>query len=332
MVGVALEARIEHPLHPRVPLQEPGHGETVGVVSLHPQGERLEAAAKQVGVVGGVHASHDPAKVSHRLHQFGRADHRAREQVVVAAEVLGGRVEHEIDTGRERLEVVGRAEGGVDERAHAAAAADVGKPLDVDDAQVRVCGRLADEELRPRRDRRFHRGVVAGLHLAEPDAESRQVLPTELAAAVVALVEEDNLVSCADVGHQQSDERRHSAGEEHGLFAPLEGGEFVFHHPLAGIAVAAILLADLLLLDEVDDRLGVAEGVGARREDRVGERMARFLAGLTGVHRSRRRAWLVAGRGGPGAGGVWRRPGRVGSIGRKHAVSCRPAEHSSRRV
>jgi hypothetical protein len=60
--------------------------------------------------------------------------------------------------------------------------------------------------------------------------------------------------------------------------------------PLAGIAVAAVLLAGLLLLDEVDDRLRVAEGVGARREDRVGDREARLLPGLAGVHGRRGRA------------------------------------------
>ncbi len=46
-----------------------------------------------------------------------------------------------------------------------------------------------------RRDRRFHRVVVAGWHLARRHAEPRQVLGAELAAAVITLVEEDHLVA-----------------------------------------------------------------------------------------------------------------------------------------
>jgi hypothetical protein len=116
------------------------------------------------------------------------------------------------------------------------------------------------------------------------------MLAAELPAAVVALVEEDDLLAGVQMGHQQADQRRHAAGVEHRSLSSLDGGEFVFHHPLARIAVAAVLLARLLFLDEVDDRLRVAERVGARREDRVGDGEAGLLPGLAGVHGRRGRA------------------------------------------
>ena len=173
------------------------------------------------------------------------------------------------------------------------AAADVGEPRDVYDAQMRIGGGFADDELGPGRDRRLHRRVVAGGHLAEHHAKSSQMLAAEFTAAVVALVEKDDLLAGIQMGHQQADQCRHAAGIEHGRLTPLDRCQFIFDDPLAGIAVATVLLAGLLLLDEVDDRLRVAERVRARREDRIGDREARLLPCLAGMH----------GRGGRAEGG-----------------------------
>ena len=180
----------------------------------------------------------------------------------MAPEVFRRRVEDEIDAVGKRAVVVGGAEGGVDEREHAMAAADVGEPAAVDDREMGVGWRLADDHLRPRADRRFHGVVVARLHLAEADPETRQVTAAELTAAVVALVEEHHLVAGAQVRHEHADERRHAGGEEDGHLAAVEGGEFAFHHPFPRVAIAAVFLAGEVLLDEVEDRAGVGEGVG----------------------------------------------------------------------
>ena len=115
------------------------------------------------------------------------------------------------------------------------------------------------------------------MHLPRHHAEPRQVLGAELAAAVVALVEEDDLVAGVELGHQQADDRRHAAGVEHGVFAPFEGRQLPLDDLLAGVAVAAVLLAVLLLLDVVDDRLRVGEGVGRGADDRIGDRVDGLL-------------------------------------------------------
>ena len=119
-----------------------------------------------------------------------------------------------------------------------------------------------------RRDGGLHRLVVAGLHLPRRHAEPRQVLRAELAAAVVTLVEEDHLVAGVELGHQQADHRRHAAGEQHGFLAAFECGQLPLDDALARVAVAAVLLARLLLLDEVDHRLRVGERVRRGAEDR----------------------------------------------------------------
>ena len=164
--------------------------------------------------------------------------------------------------------------------------ADLGEPFQIDDAQVRIRRRLADQQLRLGRDRRFHRVVVAGLHLPRRHAEPRQVLRAELAAAVITLVEEDHFVAGVELRHQQADDRRHAAGVEDRLFAPFERGQLPLDDLLARIAVAAILFARLLLLDEVDDRLRVGERVGRGAEDRIGDRVARLLPRFAGMNAS----------------------------------------------
>ncbi len=77
--------------------------------------------------------------------------------------------------------------------------------------------------------------------------------------------------------------RRHAAGKQHGRLAPFERRQLALDHPLAGVAVAAVFFARLLLFDEVDDRLRVGERVGRGDEDRIGDRVARFLRVFAGV-------------------------------------------------
>ena len=69
---------------------------------------------------------------------FLRADHDAGEQVVVAREVLRDRMEHVVDAGLDRPQVVRRRQRGVDQRFDAAVAADLREAIEVDDAEVRV--------------------------------------------------------------------------------------------------------------------------------------------------------------------------------------------------
>jgi hypothetical protein len=59
---------------------------------------------------------------------------------------------------------------------------------------------------------------------------------------------------------------------------------------LAGMAVAAVLAAVLLLLDVVDDCLRVGKRVRRRADDRIGHRVERLLPRFAGVDRQGRRA------------------------------------------
>ncbi len=211
-------------------------------------------------------------------------------------------MQHIINSRGDGLHVVGGAQRGVDERFHSVLLADRGETLQVHHAQVRVRGRLAHQQPGLGRDRRFHGGVVAGRHFAGHDAKPRQVLRAEFPGAVITFVEEHHLVAGVELGQQQSDHRRHAAGKQHGRLTAVQGRQLPLHHALAGVAVASVLLAGQLLLDELDHRGRVRERVRRGAKNRIGDRVGHFLPvfarvdgdgrrararlGVLGVHRS----------------------------------------------
>jgi len=199
-------------------------------------------------------------------------------------------VKHVVDAELQRLEVHRRGQRGVDQRLDVVLLAQGHEALDVDHAEMRVGGRLADQQLGVLIDRRFHPIVVAGRDLVCDHAETAQVLDAEFPGAVITLVEQDDLVAGAELRQQQADHGRHSRGVQQRRGAPVQGGQLALGHLLGGIAVAGVLLTGQLLLDEVDCCLGVGEGVGGGTEDRVGHRTFRLLAGLAGVNRRGRQA------------------------------------------
>jgi len=76
---------------------------------------------------------------------------------------------------------------------------------------VWVRWRFAHKHFGLRIDRRFHRTHVTGLDLMGHDTKSRQMLDTKLAAAVIALIEKNDLVARRKLAHEQSDDRCHAA-------------------------------------------------------------------------------------------------------------------------
>jgi len=214
--------------------------------------------------------AHHAAELADGLQLLGGADDGPGQQVVVAAEVLGAGVEHVVHAPLQRPDVVRSGQRGVDERIDPVLLAQRGEPLQIDDAQVGIGGRFADQEPGARMDGRFHAVVIAGRDLVRDDAELAQMLDAELARAMVALVEQDDLIARLQLRQQQTSHGRHAAGIQQGRFTPLQRGELALDHLLARIAVAGVFFAGQLLFHEIDDRLRVGEGVGGRAEDRVG--------------------------------------------------------------
>ena len=148
VLRVRLEAGIVHLFDPRMGFEKLGHALAVLVVPLHPQFERLQAAQQQVAILRAVDRAHDAAEIADRFELLLRTDHDAGQQIVVPGQVLRHRVEHVVDARRDRPQVVRRGQRGVDQRFDAVLAADFGEAVEVDDAQVRIGGRFADQQPR----------------------------------------------------------------------------------------------------------------------------------------------------------------------------------------
>ena len=113
---MAAEARVEHALHPRVPLEVRRDRDGVLAVAVHPHRERLHAA------------EHEPRveRSGHRAERLLQEREPLRDRVVVRreeaaddvrvpADVLRRRVEDDVGAERERLLEVRRGEGVVDD-------------------------------------------------------------------------------------------------------------------------------------------------------------------------------------------------------------------------
>ena len=120
---------------------------------------------------------HDAAQIADGDEFFGRAQQHAGQQIVVASQILGGRVEHKIDPRRDGVpQVVGSRQGRIDQSFDVMAAAEVDESLEIDHTQMWVRRRFADQQTRLGRNRRFHRVVITGRNLMRHHAKPGQVV------------------------------------------------------------------------------------------------------------------------------------------------------------
>ena len=169
VAGVRREAGVEHPLDPGLLVEPAPRSRARSRSALHPHGERLDPAQHEPGV--------ERARARRRATSAGSRGARrssvvraaeAADDVGVAAEVLGRRVEDDVGAELERLLEVRRGEGVVDDEERADRVRRVGGGADVDDVQQRVrrasrsrraacprrAGRRGSRTRRPARSRR----------------------------------------------------------------------------------------------------------------------------------------------------------------------------------
>ena len=293
---MARQARVVHGGDARVRGEELRDRLGIGVLALHAEREGLEPADEEIGGEWIYDRAGDPLQPPDGAHQLGRAQHRPGQEVVVAAQVLGGRVHDHVHSPLERPLVVRGREGGVDDRLHAVPPADGREPLQVEDAVVRIGGRLAHQHPGGRPDRVLERLVVARGHGGDLDAVARERLVQELPGAPVAVVGDHHVGAAREHGEERGGHRAHPAREEQALPRPLERGQLELRGALGRVAVAPVLDALDLAVEVVLQLLGVGEGVGGGLHDRGGQRVGRLGAGLAAVHRERAGAHRLLGR------------------------------------
>ena len=148
VLGVVGQAGVVHGGDAGVPAQRLGHAQGhVGLVALA-HGERADAAQPVEGVVrrgaGAVQHGVGPDGVE----QVALAGDHAERGVVVPADALRRRVQHEVDAVAQRLLADRRGERRVDHRERPADGAEL---VEVDEVEARVGRRLGDDEHRAAR-------------------------------------------------------------------------------------------------------------------------------------------------------------------------------------
>ena len=137
--GMAREPRVEHALHPRVPLQEFRHGLGIGCMPFHAQRQRLDAAQDEIAVEGAGYAARHAAQGMQPLAELGRARHEeAAEHVGMPAEVLRRRMHDDVAAELERPLEKRRGKRVVHDREDAVAFRERRCAAEVLDAQQRV--------------------------------------------------------------------------------------------------------------------------------------------------------------------------------------------------
>ena len=196
----------------------------------------------------------------------------------------------------ERPLVVRGRERGVDDRLHPVPPADGREPLQVEDAIVRIGGRLADQDPGGGPDRVLEGVVVARGHGGHLDAVARERLVQELPRAPVAVVGDHHVGAAREHGEERGGHGAHAAREEQALPRPLECGQLELGNALGRVAVAPVLDALDLAVEVVFQLLGIREREGRGLDDRGGQRVRRLGPHLAAVHRERAGAHRLLGR------------------------------------
>lgn len=265
--GRARQARIEHVGYRRVLAQELRHLQCRFAVALDPQFQRLQAAQHQEGGERRQRRAGEVAQAlqADRVDVLLAADHRAGEQVAVAAQVLGGRVQHDVGAVLQRPLQHRRGEGVVDDGQEALAARDGRDGGNVDQPQVGVGRRLEIDRAGLGADGGGHRFRAREVGEHGVDAQARQPLREQREGSAVDDLVDHDLVAALQQRQQRGRDRRHAGGRDHAGLGPFERGQPLFQQGLGRVAGAAVDVARLFAQADAVEGLDAVLGVGGRQ-------------------------------------------------------------------
>ena len=218
-------------------------GDALGVchVAVHAHAERLDAAHEQERVERPEHAARGVLDEGDAPGEVGVAhDHEAGDEVRVAAEVLGGGVDHHVGAELERPLQVGRHERVVHDGDGAVLVGDRRRGDEVGDLEQRVRGALEEERLGPLGDGSLE--VVRTLALDDTvrDAEVGEDLVEHAVRPAVHVAGEHDLVARREEREHRGD-GGHPRGEGEAARTALELGDEPLEGSSRGVARARVL-------------------------------------------------------------------------------------------
>ena len=151
VLRMARKARIAHALDLRVAFEEARDFERVRRMPLHAERQGAQAAQREKAAERIEHAAGGVLQEAQPVDEIGVVAHDrgAADDVGMAADVFGHRMDDDVEAELQRPLHRGRSEGIVGDRDQAALSADLGDRREVGDAQQRIAGRLDPDH--PRR-------------------------------------------------------------------------------------------------------------------------------------------------------------------------------------
>ncbi len=270
-------------------LKKLGHALAVEVLSLDAKRQRLEAAHQQISIVRVEHPAQHPQLLAEQSNQLLVPGHHPGQQIVVAAKILGSRVQNQVNPKLQRPQIERRRKRRIHQRLHIVALRNLGHPPQVQHAQIRVRGRFGDDEPGRRTNGGFQGHVVTHRHDGAIHPELLEEVQAELARAAIRVVGDHDMSAGLQQRQQSRSHRRHAGRIQHCRFRALKRGQLGLGGGYGGVAIAAILGAAFgraphSRIHKIAQVGGVLERVGRRLHHRRRERVVGVGPRGPGVH------------------------------------------------
>ena len=276
MLRVALQTGVDHAFDGGMVFQPARQLQRVVAVRAHAQVQRLQAAQREKTVERPGDGADRVLQEGHRFGQLRRAgDDDAADDVGMAVEVLGGRMQHQVRAVLQRTLQHGRAESVVHHQDQPVLAREGGHPGQIHQAQHGVGGRFRPDHARIGLERGLQRGGVVEVNEGEVQARAAPAHALEQAVgAAVQIVHGDDVAAAVEqVQHGAGGGQARGEGEAGD--AAFQIGHAALVGEARGVVRARVLIALVLA--------GTALYISRRGIDRRHDRAGRGVGTLAGV-------------------------------------------------
>lgn len=289
--GVA-QRRIEHRRQFAPSAQPLGHVKRIPHVALEAEVEGADAAQRQIHIIRSGELAKAFIGFLEARPGFEIAGDDAHHGVGMADEILRRRLDRDIATMGEGLEIVAGAPGVVDHGNGTLGMGGGGDGGNVLHLHGLGAGTLAIDDASVGADKIGDAGADQGIVIGRLDAEALEQRVAELAGRMIDAVDHQEMIARLEKGEEGRRDRRHARGTDLGVVAALEGGDRRFDSARGGCAAPAIDVGLVAVFENLRRRKQHGRGMidGGIDEAMLGE----FPAGgdKAGLGRKLRRVGL----------------------------------------
>ena len=210
--------------------------------------------------------------------------HDAAERGAMAADELGGGMQHDIRTMLNGPDQIGRAKGVVDHKGNLMGVGDRRDGVDVRNVGIGIAQRFQIDRLGVWPNGGLYLFQIVRVHKGGLNAVERQGMGQKIIAAAVDRLLGDDVVAFLRQGLDDIGYRRRAGGKRQRAHAALQRGETLFQYILGGVCESAVDVSGVCEVKAGRRVGGIVEHVGGRLVDGdgacVGGRIGLFLTDM----------------------------------------------------